>query len=76
MSLSWMRQGLQRDGVKALSDDPLLDLLDAPVSDRGKVAAAEVLGVNYRTMVTCHASRPVSYAGGVKGGEIMYPHSG
>ena len=43
-----------------LSDDPLLDLLDALVSDRGKVAAAEALGVNYRTMVTCHESRHVS----------------
>lgn len=43
-----------------LSDDPLLDLLDALVNDRGKVAAAEALGVNYRTMVTCHESRHVS----------------
>ncbi len=43
-----------------LSDEPLLDLLDALVNDRGKVAAAEALGVNYRTMVTCHESRHVS----------------
>ncbi len=43
-----------------LSDDPLLDLLDALVEQRGKVAAAEALGVNYRTMVTCHESRHVS----------------
>ena len=43
-----------------LTDDPLLDLLDALVNDRGKVAAAEALGVNYRTMVTCHESRHVS----------------
>ena len=43
-----------------LPDDPLLDLLDALVNDRGKVAAAEALGVNYRTMVTCHESRHVS----------------
>ena len=43
-----------------LSDAPLLDLLDALVNDRGKVAAAEALGVNYRTMVTCYESRHVS----------------
>ncbi len=43
-----------------LSDDPLLDLLDALVKDRGKVAAAEALGVNYRTMVACYESRHVS----------------
>ena len=43
-----------------LSDEPLLDLLDALVNDRGKVAAADALGVNYRTMVTCHESRHVS----------------
>jgi len=43
-----------------LSDDSLLDMLDALVNDRGKVAAAEALGVNYRTMVTCHESRHVS----------------
>ena len=49
------------DGVNSpLSDDPLLDLLDALVEGRGKVAAAEALGVNYRTMVTCHESRHVS----------------
>ncbi|MDE2824362.1 MAG: hypothetical protein OXK79_12750, partial [Chloroflexota bacterium] len=38
----------------------LLDLLDALVNDRGKVAAAEALGVNFRTMVACHESRHVS----------------
>ena len=43
-----------------LSDAPLLDLLDALVNDRGKVAAAEALGVNYRTMVACYESRRVS----------------
>ncbi len=43
-----------------LSDDPLLDLLDTLVEQRGKVAAAEALGVNYRTMVACHESRRVS----------------
>lgn len=49
------------DGVKStLSDGPLLDLLDALVESRGKVAVAEALGVNYRTMVTCYESRHVS----------------
>ena len=43
-----------------LSDDPLLDLLDALVESRGKVAAAEALGVNYRTMMNCYDSRRVS----------------
>ena len=49
------------DGMNIpLSDAPLLDLLDALVNDRGKVAAAEALGVNYRTLVACHESRRVS----------------
>ena len=49
------------DGMNIpLSDAPLLDLLDALVSDLGKVAAAEALGVNYRTMVACYDSRRVS----------------
>ena len=43
-----------------LSDAPLLDLLDALVKDRGRVAAAETLGVNYRTMMACYDSRHVS----------------
>ena len=43
-----------------LSDGPLLDLLDALVESRGKVAAAQALGVNYRTMMNCHDSRRVS----------------
>ena len=43
-----------------LSDGPLLDLLDALVESRGKVAAAEALGVNYRTMTNCYDSRRVS----------------
>ena len=43
-----------------LSDAPLLDLLDAMVKDRGRVAAAEALGVNYRTMMACYDSRNVS----------------
>ena len=48
------------DGNNPLSDASLLDLLDALVNDRGKVAAAEVLGVNYRTLVACYESRRVS----------------
>ena len=49
------------DGMNIpLPDAPLLDLLDALVNDRGKVAAAEALGVNYRTLVACHESRRVS----------------
>ena len=43
-----------------LSDAPLLDLLDALVKDRGKVAAAEALGVNYRTLAACQDARHVS----------------
>ena len=43
-----------------LSDQPLLDLLDALVDDRGRVAAAKALGVNYRTMMACYDSRQVS----------------
>ena len=43
-----------------LSDAPLLDLLDALVNGRGRVAAAEALGVNYRTMMACYDSRRVS----------------
>ena len=55
-----------------LSDTPLLDLLDTMVNDLGKVAAAEALGVNYRTLATCYDSRRVSRAnaagaGGVRG---------
>ena len=49
------------DGADApLSDGPLLDLLDTLVESRGKVAAAEALGVNYRTMMNCYDSRRVS----------------
>ena len=43
-----------------LSDQPLLDLLDALVNGRGRVATAEALGVNYRTMMNCYDSRRVS----------------
>ena len=41
-------------------DAPLLDLLDALVDGRGRVAAAEALGVNYRTVARCQQSRTVS----------------
>ena len=51
---------VSQDADSALSDESLLDLLDALVESRGKVAAAEALGVNYRTMVTCYESRHVS----------------
>ncbi len=43
-----------------LSDDALLDLLDDLVDRRGRVPAAEVLGVNYRTVARCQQSRQVS----------------
>ena len=43
-----------------LSDDTLLDLLDALVQERGRVAAADALRVNYRTMATCCHIRRVS----------------
>ena len=43
-----------------LSDAPLLDLLDALVEERGRVPAAEALGVNYRTLALCCDSRQVS----------------
>ncbi|MXZ89867.1 MAG: hypothetical protein F4W95_10055 [Chloroflexi bacterium] len=36
-----------------LSDDALLDLLDALVEERGRVPAAQVLGVNFRPLVLC-----------------------
>ena len=43
-----------------LSDDALLDLLDALVEERGRVAAADALGVNFRTLATCCDTRRVS----------------
>ena len=48
------------DGAVSGADQPLLDLLDALVNDRGRVAAAEDLGVNYRTVARCQQSRRVS----------------
>ena len=39
---------------------PLLDLLNALVRERGRTAAAQALGVNYRTLVNCEQSRRVS----------------
>ncbi len=37
-----------------------MDLLDAVVAERGRVPAAEALGVNYRTLAFCCDSRQVS----------------
>ena len=48
------------DAGSPLSDQSLLDLLDALVESRGKVATAQALGVNYRTMMNCYDSRRVS----------------
>ena len=42
------------------ADQPLLDLLDALVNDRGPTGAAEALGVNYRTVARCQQSWRVS----------------
>ena len=63
-----------------LSDDALLDLLDALVEERGRDPAAGVLGVTYRTLALCCDRRQVSRRmrralvefrdrGGVGGGE-------
>ena len=42
------------DGMNIpLSDASLSDLPDAPVNDRGRVAAAEALGANYRALAIC-----------------------
>jgi len=43
-----------------LSDDALLDLLDALVEERGRVPAALVLGVKYHTLAICCDSRQAS----------------
>ena len=43
-----------------LLDGPLLDLLDALVEERGRVPAAQALGVNYRTLALCCDTREVS----------------
>ena len=48
------------DADTPLSDDALLDLLNALVEERGRVPAAQVLGVNYRTLALCCDSRQVS----------------
>ena len=50
------------DDIVAREGDaaPLLDLLDALVSDRGRTGAARALGVNYRTMMNCYDSRRVT----------------
>ena len=43
-----------------LSDETLLDLLDALVEEQGRVTGAQVLGVNYRTLANCCDTRQVS----------------
>ena len=43
-----------------LSDSSLLDMLDSLIERRGRVGAAAVLGVNYRTLMACYESRSVS----------------
>ena len=43
-----------------LSDEALLDLLNALVAERGRVPAAEALEVNCRTLALCCDSREVS----------------
>ena len=60
------------NGSKRSGDDPntslpdglLLDLLDALINDRGRVGAADALGVNYPTMAARCDSRHVSRRGG------------
>ena len=47
-------------GAGDADDQPLLDLLDALVNDRGPTGAAEALGVNYRTVTRCQRSRRVT----------------
>ena len=47
-------------GAEDAGDQPLLDLLDALVNDRGPTGAAEALGVNYRTVSRCQRSRRVT----------------
>ena len=47
-------------GAGDADDQPLLDLLDALVNDRGPTGAAEALGVNYRTVSRCQQSRRVT----------------
>ena len=47
-------------GAGDAGDQPLLDLLDALVNDRGPTGAAEALGVNYRTVTRCQRSRRVT----------------
>lgn len=42
------------------SDQPLLDLLDALVNNRGPTGAADALGVSYRAVARCQRSRRVS----------------
>lgn len=53
------------DGTNVpLSDGPLLDLLDTLVNDRGRVGAAEALGVNRRALAARRDFRSVSRRSG------------
>ena len=54
LGVSGVQTGYDVDGAS------LLDLPDVQIDDRGRVAAAEALGVNYRTVARCQRSRPVS----------------
>ena len=83
-----MVKALSYDDVLAVDHDPeiepdtpLLDLPDTLVEERGRVPAAQVLGVNYRTLALCCDTRQVSRrmrrallefsnAGGAYGGEV------
>ena len=47
-------------GAGDADDQPLLDLLDALVNDRGPTGAAGALVVNCRTVPRCQRSRRVS----------------
>ena len=59
--------GLEPDAP--LSDNALLDLLDGLVAARGRVPAARVLGVNYRTLAICwrHPAGLPAHAAGAGG---------
>ncbi len=52
--------GRDPEAPENADDQPLLDLLDTLVEERGRVPAAEALAVNYRTVMACYESRRVS----------------
>ena len=55
---AYQHLGVEEDAP--LSDDALLDLLDALVDEHTRVPAARVLEVNYRILAICCDSRQVS----------------